>query len=83
MLKMRNRKNRRRFCKLERKQKLQLIVSMVTFTVGKSRGKLKKLTLALPPKETLALFYATDDEEEGDGDENKIGKKEGEVVFEV
>ena len=39
---------------------------------------MKKLTLALPPKETLALFFATDDEEEGDGDENKIGKKEGE-----
>ena len=73
-----NESDRKRFCKLERKQKLQLIVSMVTFTVGKSRGKLKKLTLALPPKETLALFYATDDEEEGDGDEKKIGRKEGE-----
>jgi tetratricopeptide (TPR) repeat protein len=69
-------RDKKRFCELERKLKLQLILSMVTFVVGKSRGKLKELTLVVPPKETLALFLNCDVEvDANDNLNNKEGNK--------
>ena len=63
-----NDEDKDRFCKLERKLKLQLISSMITFSSSKSHGKLKRLVLALPPKETVAMFLRSEaqsfDEEE-------------------
>ena len=68
-----NDEDKDRFCKLERKLKLQLISSMVTFASSKSHGKLKRLALALPPRETVAIFLRS---EVQDFDEEEQGNEE-------
>ena len=75
-----NDEDKDQFCKLERKLKLQLISSMITFNSSKSHGKLKRLVRALPPKETVAMFLRSeaqsfDEEEQATNEENTTQKQ--------
>ena len=59
--------------------KLQLISAMITFSSSKSHGKLKRLALALPPEETVAIFLRSEaqtfDEDEQATDEELTARK--------
>ena len=75
-----NDEDKDQFCKLERKLKLQLISSMITFNSSKSHGKLKAPCTCVTPKETVAMFLRSeaqsfDEEEQATNEENTTQKQ--------